>query len=160
MASFDPQSSLRACGLAAVVFSLALSPTLAGARADGAASASHPSDTPPSTASTLAVPASSWHLPTDSPDGTPLKDAADLPHTVDYTLSASLDPVAHVITGKGTIRFVNTSSAPLYELWLHLYLNAFKNASSRFLREPIGPFRGGGSYKNVGGDRRHTIRRS
>jgi hypothetical protein len=65
-------------------------------------------------------------------------------------MHASLDAAAHVIHGKGEITFVNTSNAKLYELWFHLYLNAFKNGRSRFLREPIGQFRGVGNVKSWG----------
>lgn len=57
---------------------------------------------------------------------------------VDYTLRASLDPFAHTVHGEGTIRWKNTSTVPVKELWLHLYLNAFKNQRSVFLREPVG----------------------
>jgi hypothetical protein len=61
---------------------------------------------------------------------------------VDYTLKASLDPDKHTVHGEGTITWRNTSSVPATELWIHLYLNAFKNQSSVFMREPIGGFRG------------------
>jgi len=70
--------------------------------------------------------------------------AADVPlpehaeDVVDYTLEAKLDPVAHTVHGTGTITWRNTSEAPQSELWLHLYLNAFKNEKSVFLREPVG----------------------
>lgn len=59
-----------------------------------------------------------------------------------YTMTATLDPVAHTLHGKGTIVWKNASSAPVSELWFHLYLNAFKNQSSVFMRAPIGGFRG------------------
>jgi hypothetical protein len=57
---------------------------------------------------------------------------------VDYTLSATLDPTAHTIHGAGTILWRNTSTTPVRELWVHLYLNAFKNERSAFLRERVG----------------------
>ncbi|MDP9003085.1 MAG: M1 family metallopeptidase [Myxococcota bacterium] len=57
---------------------------------------------------------------------------------VDYTLRAKLDPVAHTVHGEGTIAWRNRSAVPVDELWLHLYLNAFKNDRSAFLRERIG----------------------
>lgn len=60
----------------------------------------------------------------------------------DYTLHARLDAAAHTIHGDGSIRFRNTSAAAVDELWLHLYLNAFKNERSTFLREPVAGFRG------------------
>ena len=61
---------------------------------------------------------------------------------VDYTLRAKLDPTAHSVHGEGTITWRNVSSANVSELWLHLYLNAFKNQSSVFMRAPVGGFRG------------------
>jgi Peptidase family M1 domain len=57
---------------------------------------------------------------------------------VDYTLRATLDPAAHTVAGAGTIHFRNASSQPVHELWLHLYLNAFRNNRSAFLRERVG----------------------
>jgi hypothetical protein len=66
---------------------------------------------------------------------------------VDYTLHAKLDPVSHSVHGDGAIRWRNASSVPVRELWMHLYLNAFKNERSTYLREPIGGFRGAGPMK-------------
>ncbi len=63
-------------------------------------------------------------------------------HVASYTLRASLDPQKHTLHGEGTITFRNASRRELSELWLHLYLNAFKNQSSVFLRTPVGGFRG------------------
>ena len=71
----------------------------------------------------------------------PFDDAALPAHAedvVDYTLRATLDPLTHVVHGEGTIAWRNTSVTPIRELWLHLYLNAFKNDSSAFLRERVG----------------------
>jgi len=69
---------------------------------------------------------------------------------VDYTLKASLDPATHTVHGEGTIVWRNKSAASVKELWLHLYLNAFKNEKSVFLSEPVGQFRGGGLPKDWG----------
>jgi hypothetical protein len=57
---------------------------------------------------------------------------------VDYTLRATLDPAAHTVHGEGAIRWRNASTRPVRELWLHLYLNAFKNERSAYLRERVG----------------------
>jgi hypothetical protein len=56
----------------------------------------------------------------------------------DYTLRATLDPALHTVHGEGTIVWRNASTRPVRELWLHLYLNAFKNERSAFLRERVG----------------------
>ena len=61
---------------------------------------------------------------------------------VDYALRAKLDPAAHTVHGEGTITWRNLSSTTVSELWMHLYLNAFKNQSSVFMRAPVGGFRG------------------
>jgi Peptidase family M1 domain len=68
--------------------------------------------------------------------------AAHADNVASYTLRARLDPVAHTVHGEGTITWRNASSKPISELWMHLYLNAFKNQSSVFMRAPIGGFRG------------------
>jgi hypothetical protein len=98
---------------------------LAMSRADAPPSAPPPPDRTPQ-----AEPA------TADPSSLPL--AAHPDDVVDYTLHATLDPTAHTVTGSGTIHFRNTSSQPVRELWLHLYLNAFKNERSYYLRERVG----------------------
>src|SRR5690606_36141722 len=55
-----------------------------------------------------------------------------------YDLAARLDAERHTVTGKGTIRWTNASSEPATELYWHLYLNAFKNERTLFLRSPFG----------------------
>jgi Peptidase family M1 domain len=81
-----------------------------------------------------------------SPATTP--SAPDVPmlehptKVVDYALRAKLDPTAHTVHGEGTITWRNLSQTSVSELWMHLYLNAFKNQSSVFMRAPHGGFRG------------------
>ena len=80
-------------------------------------------------------------------------DASLAPHAeevVRYTMRASLDPAAHTIHGEGTLVWRNTSSQPVSEIWLHLYLNAFKNQRSAFLREPAAGGRGSGKVVDWG----------
>jgi Peptidase family M1 domain len=67
-----------------------------------------------------------------------------------YTLKATLDPAAHTLHGEGTITWRNTSRTPVRELWLHLYMNAFKNERSVFLRTPLGGGRGTGKPTDWG----------
>ena len=59
-----------------------------------------------------------------------------------YTLQVRLDPQTHRLVGTGTITLRNISGNPLNEVWVHLYLNAFKNDRSVFLREQNGGGRG------------------
>jgi Peptidase family M1 domain len=64
---------------------------------------------------------------------TPLPAAPE--EIASYTLRATLDPATHQVRGEGTIRWRNASSRPASELRLHLYLNAFRNTASTWLRE-------------------------
>jgi hypothetical protein len=52
-----------------------------------------------------------------------------------YTLSAELDPKSHRIHGKEHLSWLNTTTQPADRLPFHLYMNAFKNDKSAFLRE-------------------------
>lgn len=61
---------------------------------------------------------------------------------VDYGLEASLDPEVQTVTGRGRVLWTNTGTVPVRALWWHLYLNAFKNERSTFLRESEGRLRG------------------
>ncbi len=89
--------------------------------------------------------------PKTANDGAPAQPTAsfaDVPmaehpeRVADYTLRARLDPDAHTVHGEGTITWRNATTTNVAELWLHLYLNAFKNQSSVFMRAPVGGFRG------------------
>ncbi|MBI4703517.1 MAG: M1 family metallopeptidase [Deltaproteobacteria bacterium] len=74
-----------------------------------------------------------------------LAHAAAAVPVASYELHASLDPASHVLEGRGTIRWRNGSRTPQSELFLHVYLNAFKNDRSLFLRSGAGAgFRGEG----------------
>jgi hypothetical protein len=77
-----------------------------------------------------------------APDAEPSAHRAHAEDVVDYTLTARLDATLHLVHGEGTIRWRNTSETAVSELWVHLYLNAFKNELSTFMREPVGQFRG------------------
>ena len=104
-------------------------------------------DAAPPAASNVPAPESAAPAPTPSEDygGVYDSDAALPAHAedvVDYTLRASLDPTAHTVHGQGTIHWRNASNTPVRELWMHLYLNAFKNERSVFLTDPAGGFRG------------------
>jgi hypothetical protein len=67
-----------------------------------------------------------------------------------YEIAAKLDAEHHRIAGRETIHFVNRSSAVLNELWFHLYLNAFKNDKTLFLRSPFGAGRSGDKAHEYG----------
>ena len=59
-----------------------------------------------------------------------------------YALTAKLDDKQHRIEGSARITFTNTSAATLNELVFHLYLNAFRDDQSVFMRESRGGLRG------------------
>src|SRR6478609_5445453 len=65
------------------------------------------------------------------------------PRVASYTLRAKLDSVDHRVEGHGTISFFNYTQSALHELYVHLYMNAFKNDESLFLRSPFGAGRSG-----------------
>jgi Peptidase family M1 domain len=73
----------------------------------------------------LALPCSALAAPTPKPPEQP---------RVDYTLHASLDHERHQLTGRGVITLHNSSQAELANLYVHLYLNAFKSPRSLFFR--------------------------
>jgi len=72
------------------------------------------------------------------------------PKVASYVIEAKLDSERHRVTGRETIHFVNRSNSALNELWFHLYLNAFKNDKTLFLRSPFGAGRSGDKAKEYG----------
>lgn len=53
----------------------------------------------------------------------------------DYTIEARLDPSTHTVLGRQRLVWRNPSDTPAREIQLHLYLNAFANNRTTFLRE-------------------------
>lgn len=64
------------------------------------------------------------------------------PEVANYVISVRLDADAHLLTGEQTITYTNTAQEPFSDLVFHLYLNAFKNEDSVFMRESGGQLRG------------------
>src|SRR5215472_14817531 len=60
------------------------------------------------------------------------------PPTVQYMIQASLDPKAKTVEGKERLVWRNPSGDAVSELRFHLYLNAFKNNRTTFMRESGG----------------------
>lgn len=75
--------------------------------------------------------------------------SANYAPVVDYGLEVTLDPATHGLTGRGRVQWRNRGTAPVRALWWHLYLNAFRNTRSTFLRESGGGHR---SDKRTEGD--------
>jgi hypothetical protein len=64
------------------------------------------------------------------------------PPVVEYRIEASLDADKHLVAGRERLVWRNPSSDSVSELRFHLYLNAFKNNLSTFMRESGGRLRG------------------
>jgi hypothetical protein len=64
------------------------------------------------------------------------------PPVVEYRIEASLDADKHLVAGKERLVWRNPSNDSVPELYFHLYLNAFKNNLSTFMRESGGRLRG------------------
>ena len=64
------------------------------------------------------------------------------PPVVEYRIEAALDSKTHVVTGHERLVWRNPSGDRVSELQFHLYLNAFKNNRSTFMRESGGQLRG------------------
>ncbi len=67
-----------------------------------------------------------------------------------YTMRARLDADHHSIDGQAVIAWRNTAKVSVSSLFVHLYLNAFKNDRTLFLRSPFGHGRDSGSGQEFG----------
>jgi len=66
----------------------------------------------------------------------PVLPAAHLaPNIASYQMDVRLDPVAKTVAGTERITYTNPSSDTLNEIWLRLYLRAFRNANTTWMRE-------------------------
>ena len=61
---------------------------------------------------------------------------------VDYRIKAKLSTEEKIVYGEEKLTWLNASDVPVTELQFHLYLNAFKNNRSTFMRESGGSHRG------------------
>ncbi len=55
--------------------------------------------------------------------------------SADYEIEVALDPVDPRLEGFERIRWTNTADIATSELYFHLYLNAFANSETTFMRE-------------------------
>lgn len=67
--------------------------------------------------------------------------SADKP-IVDYRIKAKLSTDEKIVYGEQKLTWLNTGDVPVTELQFHLYLNAFKNNRSTFMKESGGSHRG------------------
>lgn len=63
-------------------------------------------------------------------------------HIASYDIKARLDPDKKTITGSQTLTWLNDSPDTVPTLRFHLYMNAFKNEKSTFMKESGGQLRG------------------
>jgi len=69
------------------------------------------------------------------------------PRLANYEIEVKLDPKERLLQGKETLTWRNASPDPITELQFHLYLNAFRNTKSSFMKEA-----GKGAIKMAGKD--------
>ena len=63
--------------------------------------------------------------------------AAEPKRIVDYNISARLHPEQKAVSGHELLVWTNDSPDSISELQFHLYMNAFKNEKSTFMRESV-----------------------
>lgn len=83
--------------------------------------------------------------PLPRPDGSPALRGGGPPRSpriANYQIDARLDVARHTITATQTLTWTNTGASPVDTLPFHLYLNAFKNDRSLFMRSSHGAMRG------------------
>ncbi len=64
------------------------------------------------------------------------------PRLANYQIDVTLDPTTKRLTGRETLTWRNPSNDVIQELQFHLYLNAFRDEKSTFMRESGGQLRG------------------
>ncbi len=57
------------------------------------------------------------------------------PRIANYDIDVKLDPEAKLLTAREIIRWRNATNSPTSTLQFHLYMNAFRNSESTFMRE-------------------------
>lgn len=68
----------------------------------------------------------------------------------DYVIDASLDAEAHTVTGTARITWRNTTAAPVADLGLHLYMNAFRAEDTAWMLESRGTHRNARQHQSEG----------
>ncbi len=69
-------------------------------------------------------------------------EAPPSPPVVEYRIEVSLDPATKMLQGRERLTWRNPSTDTVSELRFHMYLNAFKNNRTTFMRESGGQLRG------------------
>jgi hypothetical protein len=74
-----------------------------------------------------------------------------VPPVLSYDIAARLDARRHDVLARASVRWTNASSQPARELWIHLYLNAFANERTLFMRSPASCRRNAAGLVEAGG---------
>ena len=64
------------------------------------------------------------------------------PRIANYQIDVALDPQSRTLSGKQVLTWSNKTGETIGELQFHLYLNAFRNSRTTFMRESGGSLRG------------------
>ena len=79
----------------------------------------------------------------------PLPGKSD--QVVQYAIKVRLDAASKQLAGTERLTWTNPSSDAVGELWFHLYLNAFKNTRTTFVKESGGQLRGDAMARDAWG---------
>lgn len=82
----------------------------------------------------LALPLAACSMVGEIP-GTPAAFWPPVPPVASYNLQVRLDPQAKTLIGHAAISYHNTSDVPIPNAVFHLYLNAFRDTNTLFLKE-------------------------
>jgi hypothetical protein len=74
-----------------------------------------------------------------------------VPPVLSYDITARLDEHRHDVTARASVHWTNASGQAVRELWIHLYLNAFANERTLFMRLPASSRRGAAGLAEAGG---------
>lgn len=82
--------------------------------------------------------------PPDAKKSAPLRGGGvpRSPRIASYQIEAKLDAVRHQVVGTETLTWKNTGGSTVSDIQLHMYLNAFKNEGTVFMRSSGGAMRG------------------
>jgi aminopeptidase N len=72
------------------------------------------------------------------------------PAIASYTIQVTLDPQARTLVGREIATYANSTTEPILDLVLHLYLNAFRDDRSIFMQE------GGAAHRGYAWDPEHA----
>ncbi|MBN1610246.1 MAG: M1 family metallopeptidase [Polyangiaceae bacterium] len=86
-----------------------------------------------------------------APTHEPTRTGLVVPPVLSYDITARLDERRHVVDARAGVQWTNASSLPARELWIHLYLNAFANARTLFMRAPASSRRTAAELVEAGG---------